>query len=566
MLRPLALLALMAPLLAALDPAAIRPTPGAAPICHADLGANDDEPSPAKAILTGYGTGGFRIVTASPEAQTFFDNGMQLAHAFAHRAATSAFMRAEELDPRCAMCVWGDAWSRGPTINYPIDRRQQTEAAALADKAAVLAQDNPAVERALIAALQVRYHEGGGAGPGDDGFARAMDVLATDHPGDSEIAVIAADAWMIPASARVYAQHRSPLAQHPSLLRARGLLLEVLRAHPEDTGAIHFYIHATENDGAGTLALPYAERLGALAPKASHLTHMPSHTFLWAGRFKMTEAANIEAVKIDRANAVRLKIKDGAFGLPYHAHNVQFGLGAALLDNDAEGALFLAADEAARAPAIKADDVYEQRVLGSAYFAYGRYADLKTVRALPDPGARLPLARTLRLYAIGEAAARANDPLAVAAAARAMEATPSFDALKDLGVDDRPAAQQVRDLSDVARLVLKGRAAILGRRYDDAVAAYGRAAVIEEARLATFKDPPAWWYPPRRSLAAALLAAGRRDAAAVEIRKVLIRWPYDPVSLRIAADAGAAADPRQTLIYANANWSGDIRTLPLALM
>jgi hypothetical protein len=65
----------------------------------------------ATALLEGYGTGGFTIKTSSQDAQAYFNNGMQLAHAFAHKASIAAFRRAEQLDPGCAMCVWGEAWA-----------------------------------------------------------------------------------------------------------------------------------------------------------------------------------------------------------------------------------------------------------------------------------------------------------------------------------------------------------------------------------------------------------------------------------------------------------------------
>jgi tetratricopeptide (TPR) repeat protein len=566
MRRTVAILLLATPLIGAIDPAS-APTPASAvPICHTEAKPDDDALRPAKAILAGYGSGGFKIATRSPEAQAYFDNGMQLAHAFAHRAATAAFMRAEELDPTCAMCVWGEAWSRGPTINFDIDDKQAKAAAALADKAAVLAEGGPPKERALIAALQLRYRKGGGAGAGDDAFARAMDALARAYPDDNEIAVMTADAFMIPASLRVYVRHGAPADQHASLMRARELLLGVLQRDPNDTGAIHFYIHATENDGVGTLALPYAMKLEALAPAASHLVHMPSHTFLWAGRFKMAEASNIDAVKIDQANAARLKTKGGAFGLSYHVHNVQFGLGAAMLDNDADGALFLARDEAARMGELKGDDVYQQGVLATAYAAMGRYADLKTVQALPDPGGRLPFDRAMRWYAVGEAAARASDIQAVKAAVAAIGPAPSAALLKAKGVEDRYALVLVQHMTDVARLVLTGRAAALEGRYAEAETAYRAAAEIEEQTLATHRDPPLWWYPPRRSLAAVLLAEGKRADAAREIKTVLLRWPYDPVSLRIAAEAGAESNAAETLAYASRNWTGDIKALPVALM
>jgi hypothetical protein len=117
-------------------------------------------PEAAQSILHGYGTGGFTIKTNSPEAQEYFNNGMQLAHAFAHKSAIAAFRRAEQLDPACAMCVWGEAWARGPSINFTIDDDAQAELVPLVAKAAVLARNNPERERELIAALEKRYKNG----------------------------------------------------------------------------------------------------------------------------------------------------------------------------------------------------------------------------------------------------------------------------------------------------------------------------------------------------------------------------------------------------------------------
>ena len=52
-------------------------------------------------------------------------------------------------------------------------------------------------ERGLIHALQLRYKDGGGGKNGDLNFARAMAALASQYPADDEIAVIAADAWLM---------------------------------------------------------------------------------------------------------------------------------------------------------------------------------------------------------------------------------------------------------------------------------------------------------------------------------------------------------------------------------
>ncbi len=539
-----------AALQAANPPAAAPPLP----ICHADSVKDDDVPGPAKAILKGYGTGGFAIGTTSPEAQAYFDNGMQLAHAFAHKAAIAAFKRAEVLDPTCALCVWGEAWSRGPTLNYTIEKKDQAELVPLADKAAVLAADGPPKERALIAALQKRYHDGGGSGPGDEAFAAAMDEIAKANPTDNEIAIVAADAWMIPA------RHAGP----GRLPRAVELLEGALQRQPKDTGAIHFYIHVTEMSGFGTKALPYAETLQALAPAASHLVHMPSHTYFWSGRYRQAEASNLDAVEIDKANAERMKLKDGVFGLSYHGHNVQFGEGAALMDGDGKGGLALAAAELKQLEKVKPDESYKQVGLGTAYFVYGRYGSKAELAALPDPGPRLILADAMWIYAKGEVAVREGDVAAVKAQAATLQALhPDMKPFKDF----RPEAQA---MIDVARLVLTGRAAMMEQRWSDAEAAYRRAAEIQEDKLGRTADPPAWWYPVRRSLAAALLAEGRTRDAAAEAQKALNRWAYDPVALRILADCatkdGRPDDARRDLTFARSNWTGDVETLPLSAL
>ena len=74
------------------------------------------------------------------------------------------------------------------------------------------------------------------------------------------------------------------------------LIEPILRRSPKNTAAIHYYIHATEYAGKPALALPYAEQLPGLAPKASHLVHMASHTYFRVGRYE--DAATINAFVI----------------------------------------------------------------------------------------------------------------------------------------------------------------------------------------------------------------------------------------------------------------------------
>ena len=519
----------------------------AGPICGGHAPAPPEPAKPAQALLEGYGTGGFRIQTSNPRAQAYFDNGMQLGHAFAHKASIAAFQEARRLDPACGMCAWGEAWSRGPTINYPIDAKTQAELARIADRAAQLAADGPDKERRLTAALQLRYRHGGGKGAGDLAFAKAMESLAHQHPDDNELAILAADAWMIPA-----AHHNNS----DNLDKALTLLGAALVRNPNDTGAIHFYIHATEYDGVPERALPYATRLQALAPAASHLVHMPSHTYYWVGRFEAAARANVDAVAIDEANARRLETKDGAWGLAYHGHNVSFGIGAAMMDGDAASALPLARSVIARVGMIKPGDGGSQTGTGRGYYALGRYASQEEVAALKDPGEGLPYLRVMWRYARGEAAARRGDVAGLKAETAAMASTPVSYAV--FGDD----AHRAQALAEIARLVLVGRTALLEHRPRDAVRAFQVAAGRQEKVLYDRNDPPAWWYPVRRSLAAAELAGGDSAGAVRQANAVLARTPDDPLTLWVLGRAeralGQMAEAGQALAKARSLWHGQL--------
>ena len=102
-------------------------------------------------LLEGYGSGGFPISTDNRQAQAFFDNGMQLAHAFAHKAAVEAMQEAVRLDPKCAMCLWGQAWADGPTINF---NKTEDEVAKLEELAPLAPLHNPPAVLGIRVALE----------------------------------------------------------------------------------------------------------------------------------------------------------------------------------------------------------------------------------------------------------------------------------------------------------------------------------------------------------------------------------------------------------------------------
>jgi tetratricopeptide (TPR) repeat protein len=517
--------ALMLALVAA--PLAAEDQPAAMPQ-HAEHAAHTDTIAPTTpTLLTGYGVGGFTVTTQVPEAQAFFSNGMELGAAFAHSAAEAAMKQAVALDPACAMCKWGEALVAGPTINFGKDEDERRPLLALAQEAARQARAaGTERERALTAALVRRYQPGRSAGR-DKAYAKAMQKLQARWPQDNEIAVLTADAMMVEAVGD-YSHVDTAL-----IGRAMPLLESVLARAPDHTPAIHFYIHAAEAVGEPSKAEPYADRLEALAPRASHLVHMPSHTWYWLGRYEDAARTNQRAVEIGKDNAARLGLPgpDGVWGLPYHAHNVIYGLGGALMAGDAEVALALARPLVEQAAKRESDSPPAQLLAALGYEAIARF-DPTGVAALPEPrGAYLKAAWH---YARGEAAVARGE----AAAVEAERATIPETINRITGVP--PSAPEL--MLGIMRGVLAGRLATLRGDPRAAAAAFRAAAELEESgSFNDFTDPPAFWYPVRRDLAAALLAAGDVAGARAEAEASLKLRMKDPVAEALLARIASAA-------------------------
>lgn len=96
--------------------------------------------------------------SASRDAQSYFDQGMQLMYSFAQPEAVRSFRESQRRDSACAACYWGEAWSRGAYLNVRMDSAGGAAAYAAAQNALRFsAKTSRPVDRALIAAMAVRY-------------------------------------------------------------------------------------------------------------------------------------------------------------------------------------------------------------------------------------------------------------------------------------------------------------------------------------------------------------------------------------------------------------------------
>ena len=63
-----------------------------------------------------------KVTTSSPDAQLWFDRGLNWVFGFNHGEAIKCFQKALKHDPECAMAHWGISYASGPNYNLPWHR------------------------------------------------------------------------------------------------------------------------------------------------------------------------------------------------------------------------------------------------------------------------------------------------------------------------------------------------------------------------------------------------------------------------------------------------------------
>src|SRR5215472_4136204 len=138
-----------------------------------------------------------KITTAEPDAQVWFDRGLNWLYGFNHAEAIACFTKALEHDQGCAMAYWGISYAAGPNYNLPWhlydpDGKAAALAAAYDAMQGALARADRAspVEQALIRALPARYPQREpieDQRPWDKAFTVEMRKLFSAFPGDLDV-------------------------------------------------------------------------------------------------------------------------------------------------------------------------------------------------------------------------------------------------------------------------------------------------------------------------------------------------------------------------------------------
>lgn len=449
------------------------------------------------------------VTTASAEAQAYFDQGVKLMYAYARAHARPSFAQARRLDPQCAMCWWGEAWSMGAYLNGAMADADAPAAHAAAQRARALAATNGTeLERALTEALTARYAESHGPGVRkqlDSAYVRAMEGVYARFPDDLQVATLYADAMMLLEPRRgIWSLEK------PSVARIHQVLERGLAADLGHSGVCHAYIHATETTPRAGEAQRCADLLVTAMPGASHLNHMPSHTYNRVGRWADAVNSNVLAVQSDR----RARADSAAAVSIYAGHNLHMLLFSAAMDGQEAQAI-----EAADAYAVLVGSPDATALTALVRTRFGRWNGVLMLTGTPANAVHAGLL----------AFARGHAHLRLGAADSAAWYLARVDSLAANSPGATFRTHPASTLLAVAGGVLRGEIARTEGRMDDAIASFEAAIAVEDALV--YDEPEPLPFAARDWLGAALLEAGRAADAERVYRAALDDRPHNGWSL-----------------------------------
>lgn len=497
------------------------------------------------------------VTTQSPEAQQWFDQGLQLLYGFDHAAAACAFSQATKLDPQCAMAWWGLAYAHGPNIEHPHMTEAQSKAAYDAMQEALKHVDHvEPPERALVTALSKRY-----TSPApqdrtslDEAFAATMREAWMQFPNDPEVSVAYADSLMIQQPHEYWATKGEPIGHTRQIITVLDATLVDWPSHP---GANHYLILAMEGSDNPMNAWRSSSLLQELAPGSGHLVHMSSHIFFRMGHYPRAANGNERAIEADRAVYTDAAPSD-EYRVQMMRHCVALA-DAAMMEARFETSL----GACRRIKEIAGADPSKQQLnlidglLATKFQVLVRFGKWDEILKEPEPARERLISCAMRHCARVMAHAAQND---VAKATSELSCMGQIvKTLDDQWVIGMHRAQPVLA---IAQRVMEGRILHSEGKMTEAVLALQQAANLEDELV--FKSPRGWMMPVRHLLGALHLQANQFVEAEAVYRADLNVHPHNGWAMLGLRDAligqGREAEAKEFAANVPKAWSrGDVQ-------
>jgi tetratricopeptide (TPR) repeat protein len=514
------------------------------PMCHAmgtrDLVPPDKLPAPEK--ISGVGNVHLKI-TATPEAQTWFDQGLNLYHDFWDYESARAFEQAIRVDPKCAMCQWGLYLAlsmRSPEDPYAADALK---------KAVALKNHAGKNERLYIEAANAGANEhlsrGRANGDEESGEVKTLRKLVKQSPRDVHARVLLA--WALDEGYDDDGNPKKGTKETLSMFQA------ILKEAPENSAANHYWIHAVEASPHPEQALHSAEILGRLAPASGHMVHMPGHIFYRTGDYATADKSFAASTVADESymQAQHVGVDDDW----NYVHNLMYAIASLMEEGRLADATQLSAKlKGARGESSATLYIWSPRDsiaridprLPVALRAADWPRVIEMVKAAPAPSAPLTnlafLSESLADFATGMQALESHNVTQAEDSSRLLDAQlwrvsermKDEDAAKEKekkNDDDKkkvmitPDANTKPLVSNLSIMSLELRAGILVEKKQIEAAKNLYAQAAREEKDLGYREPPAYIRPVGETQAAALLSISDYAAAKSAYQQALTERP-----------------------------------------
>jgi tetratricopeptide (TPR) repeat protein len=225
----------------------------------------------------------YRVSTASPDAQAFFDQGLGYYYSYVYMEAARSFETAAKIDPNCALAWWSlsKACEKWTKVAYAPPLKKAQELMPLANEREQRLIKARLQEKGLIEGIKVEDRR--------KEALKTLDELLTLYDDDEE-------GWFA----------RSQVADGPNA--AVPFFKALLRINPQHPGAHHELVHHYENIRRPALGWPHAEGYVQSSPGIPHAFHMQAHLAMRIGKWEKTTDRSSKAIEMEEAYHKLMKV------------------------------------------------------------------------------------------------------------------------------------------------------------------------------------------------------------------------------------------------------------------